>query len=237
VPSKRADVLIDQRLIAGEELHPLGCIVFSVVRKFGRYDNAERCRLALQMMPKSAILELERGLLNVADLPSTIGRPEGWRIDVTTDTGVVRWTRQFDRLKSELSEHDPERIIMWHWTRYFRHLAYEIAEQTGKVWALTEWSQHASEWTLAEANRSASRVLYRASREAGFRKMTLRERHRLGLSESSGQWHRVDNITSIDGNASGVGQCSLEAAAGKQVDFNAQPGDGFYDYQERLERS
>jgi len=236
VPGKRLDILVDQRLEANESVHPLGCIQFSVVRKFGRYDNAERCRLAMRMIPQSATKEHERCHLSIADLPSTLERPEGWRIDVTSDLGVVRWTRQFDRLKSELSEYDPERIIMWHWTRYFRHLAHEIAEQTGKVWSLTEWAQHASEWTLAEANRSASRALYRASREAGFRKTTLRERLRLGLAEYSGQWHRVDNIPTIDGNTTGCGQATIQAAAGEDVEFNSQPDDDYYDeIQTRME--
>ena len=168
VPSKRVDILIDQRLEANEALHPKGCIEFSVVRKSGRYDGNQRDRLAMRMMPQSACVDHERCYLSIAELP------DAWRIDVVTEHGVVRWTRQYDRLRSDLSEYDPERLVMWHWTRYYQHLEHAVAEQTAKEWALTDWAQLASGWTLSEANRSASRALYRASREAGFRKMTLR---------------------------------------------------------------
>jgi len=226
VPSKRSDVLIDQRLEANDAIDDRDCIEFSVVRKIGRYDGATRDRLAMRIAHRHACSEHERCYLSIADLPNA------WRIDVTTAHGVVRWTREYARLNSDLAEYDPERLIMWHWTRYYQHLEHAVAEQTAKVWALTDWAQQASKWTLAEANRSASRALYRASREAGFRKMTLRERLRLGLAEDSGQWHRVDNIPTTDGTQSGAGQCSIEAANGLDVKWNE------YDLiQTRLERS
>lgn len=122
---------------------------------------------------------------------------------------------------------------MWHWTRYYQHLDHAIAESVAAEWTLTEWAQEAPRWTLAEANRSASRALYRASREAGFRKMTLRERLRLGMAADSGQWHRTDHLPTAEGSVTGCGQATLEAAAGREVQWTGE--DDLCAIQDRLE--
>jgi len=229
VPTKRLDVLIDQRLEANEEVHPKGCIEFSVVRKSGRYDGAKRDRLAMRMQHAAACAELERCYLSIAEVH------DSFRIDVVTELGVVRWTREYPRLRSDLAEYDPERLVMWHWTRYYQHLEHAVAEQTAKQWVLTDWAQFASGWTLAEANRSASRALYRASREEGWRKLTLRERTKLSITGNA-QWHRVDSLPIHEPHRSGAGQATIEAANGQAVDFNSRPDDeSLYELQEQLE--
>lgn len=206
VPSNKIDVLIDKRLESNDPVHPKGCIEFSVVKKVGRFDGAKRDRLAMRMMPQSACIDHERCYLSIADLT------DAWRVDVTAENAAVRWTKQYNRLNSDLSEYDPERIVMWHWTRYFRHLDFAIADATAKDWVLTDWAKFSSEWTLAEANRSASRALYRASREHGWRKMTKRERDKLGI-ENQSQWQRIDSLPVHEPSQSGVGQSTIDAAA------------------------
>jgi hypothetical protein len=229
VPSKRVDLLVDHRLLNSDLLHPKEVLELTVVRKVGRFDGSKRDRLTLRVRPGHACRDHERCVVRVIDQPSL------HRIDVTTDLGVVRWTRQYDRLRSDLAEYDPGRLVMWHWARYYQHLEHAIAESVAAEWSLTDWAQHSANWTLAEANRSASRALYRASRDSGFRKMTLRERLRLGMSADSGQWHRVDHLPTADGPTSGCGQATIEAAAGKDVQWNGE--DDLYDVQERMEQS
>jgi len=230
VPTKRVDVCIDDRILSGETIDYRDVIEFTVVRKSGRYDGAQRDRLTLRVQHGHVVRDThEQCSVTVAELA------DSYRVDVVSEHGVVRWTREYPRLKSDLSEHDPERIVIWHWTRYYRHLDFETAEMTAKEWALTDWSQQSSGWTLAEANRSASRALYRASREHGWRKLTKRERDKLGI-ENQWQWHRVDSLPIHDPHHSGAGQATIEAANGQDVDFNSRPDDeAYYELQEQLE--
>lgn len=229
VPTKRVDVCIDDRIRNGDAMDYRDVWEFTVVRKAGRYDGSQRDRLTLRVQHGHVVRDThELCVVNVVELP------DSYRVDVVTELGVVRWTREYPRLRSDLSDHDPERIVMWHWTRYYRHLEHAVAEQTAKEWAMTEWARESVGWTLAEANRSASRALYRASRDEGWRKLTLRERVKLGVTGNA-QWHRVDSLPVHDPSQSGAGQATIEAAAGKDVDFNAQPDDELYALQEKLE--
>jgi hypothetical protein len=144
---------------------------------------------------------------------------DSWRIEMGDCNSPMLWVKNYKRLRTTLDEYNPQRLLIWHWTRYYRHLPYETAEQVAQTWILSDWANYAHEWTLAEANRSASRALYRASREAGFRKMTLRERLKCGLTAASSQWQRADSVK-YEGTPTGCGQATLEAAAGKAVEWS-----------------
>lgn len=70
--------------------------------------------------------------------------------------------------------------------------------------------------TLAEANRSASRLLYRASRDAGWIKLTVRERAKLRLDGAQWQTEAVvaERRAALAGmRADGVGEATHAAAA------------------------
>lgn len=230
VPTKRVDLCIDDRILSGETIDCRDVIEFTVVRKSGRYDGSQRDRLTLRVQHGHVVRDThEQCSVNIVELP------DSYRVDVVTDLGVVRWTREYPRLRSDLAEYDPERLVMWHWTRYYQHLEHAVAEQTAKQWVLTDWAQFASGWTLAEANRSASRALYRASRDEGWRKLTLRERTKLGITGNA-QWHRVDSLPIHEPHHSGAGQATIEAANGQDVDFNSRLDDeALYELQEHLE--
>ena len=107
---------------------------------------------------------------------------------------------------------------MWHWRRYYTHLtnADEIAELADR-WAIA-YEFQAQDWTLAEANRSASRELYHYARNEGWRKLTLRERDKLGASV---QWVRQEWVAErlielgfAGGDATGTGEETRRNASG-----------------------
>jgi hypothetical protein len=129
---------------------------------------------------------------------------------LTIDLGA--WRAAFARLRSDLDHYNLARVMMWHYARYYTHLDR------------AEVFQYADEWgalphefaTLAEANRAASRELYQLSRDAGWRKLTLREQKKWGLDS---QWVRQEVIAerSRDLSATGVSEATLDAASGEDV--------------------
>lgn len=149
--------------------------------KVGRFDGQIRVRYAVRLMPEQQVRDIP-----LRELGLTAG--DG---SVTVRLGDDAET--FRRLKSDLADYDPRAIVMWHHARYYRHLTYEEASTVADSWVADEFnSGMESGWTLAEANRSASRALYRASREAGWRKYTLRERSLAGIPDDWGQWQRPE---------------------------------------------
>lgn len=215
-------------------------IELAVQRKAGRYDGAERDRIMVRLRPAHQMRRHATVSIRFAKL---VGHCEhgGWRIDVRRHidplNGVVAalnphidryidadeqiadtaWTRRYACLRSDLTTYDSAAIVMWHWTRYYRHLPHDVATSVAAEWVADEWATHSARWTLAEANRSASRALYRASRDEGWRKLTQRERRALGLPDSAGQWHRADSLSAAGRKwaSSGCGQYTLESSAGR----------------------
>lgn len=172
VPAKRVDVL----------LHPNYNII-EICKKKGKFDSQERDQIVLRPLQDTS------GLRD-ADLYYSM-TDETIQINIVSAWGKVHdilWTKTYNRLKSKLDEYNPESIILWHWRRYYSFLEYEIVKSVANEWVLTEWK---SEWTLAEANRSASRMLYRVARQEGWRKYTEREKRKNGIPLDSPCWQRV----------------------------------------------
>lgn len=198
VPAGLIDIVIDNRLF---NAIPDGweCIV-QVVRKEGRYDGKERDRLVFRLLPSHQCHQYEQ--VDMLVYNGYVGL-----LDRESDT---RFERKYELLRSNLQDdYDPRAIILWHWTRYYQHIPYEDASALADEWAVTEFNAH-SEWTLAEANRSASRALYKLSRCLGWRKLTLRERRKLGQADNSPQWQRTDTI----GTTTGCGEYTLSESVG-----------------------
>lgn len=168
--------------------------------KPGKYSGHIRDRVAIRLIRKQ-------------QAPSVC---VGLAVDVTAETiglSVLDWSRRYDRLRNDLDTYDLRRIVLWHWARYFRHLPYEDAES-----AASEFSSARTPRSLATANREASRLLYAASRAAGWRRLTLRERAKIWGADAADRpiWHRDEEILEAraDGieHPTGTGEATRRAA-------------------------
>lgn len=203
IPASRVDVVVCERR------DPRDVPVLEHVRKRGRYDGAERDRLTLRYYPTHQA----NGLVEVELDYDSLGSDEPVELIITrTDTREVLLLRDYPRLRSELEGYQLARIVMWHWRRYYCHLTDgDEIRVLADSWA----AEHSDErWTLAEANRSASRLLYRHSRDLGWRKLTARERAKY---HAHTQWVRQEWVAEQIGlaHASGTGQYTRDAAHGE----------------------
>lgn len=180
-------------------------------RKAGKYDGRERWRLTVRPLQR-------RDVARIAGLPvwpETAPTPAD--VGAVSDFGsltitVGAWSQAFQRLRCTVDQDRLDRIVRWHASRYFRHLDDDTVSSVGGLFA-AEIGAALSPVGLAEANRLAERLLYRASRDAGWRKLTLRERHALGLV--GGHWWREERIAMArEMHASGCGEATLAAASG-----------------------
>lgn len=175
-------------------------------RKRGRYDGRERWRITLRGLPPSAGPE-------VSDLPvahlEVDSEEKSHRIRCDYINIEVR------RLRSAVRPDDLDQIARWHASRYYLHLDDDTVDGVAGEF-VAAMGAAPTPLTLAEANRMASRMLYRASRELGWSKLTRRERARLGLTGEA-QWHpseRVEALRLERGRRSGCGEYTHRAAAG-----------------------
>lgn len=214
VPGKHVDMLIADRYSHSKpELSTAWVPVLELVNKKGRYDHAVRRRYAIRPFMRQEALALPMARLRIDE-----SDPEWIEIMIVpVDTPAI--VDRFPRLRSALDDYDLQRIAGWHWRRWFTHLTDEDGTRHAcDCWAAEmRASGDADQWTLAEANRSASRMLYRLSRELGWRKLTAREREKLGMSADSPQWHKTDDLSAIyadrgNYNATGCGEATLTAA-------------------------
>lgn len=202
VPAKQIDLAIAPTL--GE------WAIVEVADKAGRYDGAIRCRLTVRSTDATPVHQLDRlpeAALLVQSLPD--------RIVLAIVASGIAWTATYQTLRSTMEDYSPARLVTWHWARYYRHLSYDDVQPLAESFAATH--PELAAWTLAEANRAASRDLYELSRQLGWRKLAMRERVKYGLTDH-GQWVKQDFVErrrqEIGYTSSGCGQYSVEAAAG-----------------------
>lgn len=129
-------------------------------------------------------------------------------IDEHEDTLEVRVGEhglKSERLGSEVDLERPDRIVSWHWQRWYKHLTWEEVRPVADefVSQLRE-----TQLTRNEANRLASRLLYRASRDLGWVKLDARQKVRLGLDAD---WHRQGGLDAVRCQQS-VGEATSRAA-------------------------
>lgn len=203
VPARLVDIIIDE---SKESRNERDKIVLEISEKAGRYDAAKRDRLSIRFRQGHQVTDLEECLISLAFLENAL------RIDIVSSSGEIRWTRQYKQLRNNLTGYNPQSIVIWHWTRYYKFIPHEIADRVAQEWVLSEFAIHGQEWTLAEANRSASRALYKSARNEGWRKLTLRERLKLGMDADAAQWQRVEHIDSFRQNPTGCGEYTLRIA-------------------------
>lgn len=209
VPGRLVDLIADRTLLSPHDERD--CVVMEIGRKTGRYDGAERLRICLRWQQGHQC----RGIPEV--VVGFTGDP-GEYVGLQAITGDdVLWGESWACLRSDLAGYDLPRVLTWHWARYYRHLDCGDVDAVATAWAEEFRGEH-PEATLAEANRSASRALYRLSRDLGWRKTTLRERTRLGI-DGPGQWYRAEwcEARKLERSATGCGQYTLDAAQGREM--------------------
>lgn len=225
VPGKLIDICISRTVQTPGRL-----ICLELMEKSGRYDGATRVSINFrEWNPRSKIYmdslnqprEITPG--SVRAFPETRGAFSG--IVVSIESGTLAWSRWFPTLKSDLEGYDLKAIILWHWSKYYNFLQPDDARSLAAEFEIV----CPRNLTLAEANRLASRMLYRLARDQGWRKLTLREKKRYGL-EDIGQWIRADIIESIrvkmglSSRPSGVGDYTDSAASGKRCGISDEDG-------------
>lgn len=230
VPAKRVDlVVIDGYGLDGssrasrEEGRQSPVCIVEICRKSGRYDGAERDRITVRpyVRPYAVQARIQAGRLFVLapEAPGNVAPTVRVRLDTcdANDGTPLRWEREYQRLRwAPDPAADPRAVVMWHATRYFPAALADDAAALASSWT---WPtrDNGEPATLAEANRAADRALYRMARDAGWRKLTLRERRKLGWEEAP-QWHRQDEILArlaeLGHTATGTGDWSRDEATG-----------------------
>lgn len=199
VPARRGTAIIDDGFY--NEVPPDGTQewvrVVRISDKEGRFDGSRRTELALRWLPKKQAAGLRTGTLVVE------GADESVVVRVVAE-GEVLYEHCMARLRRDIHNYeDCGRILLWHWHRYYRFLGREDAESLAEEFRLSCGQSTPAD--LADANRRASRMLYEAARDRGWRKLTRREQDRHGLS---GQWHRAEAVL-----ASGTGEHTRRKAS------------------------
>ena len=177
VPARHVDILVDE---GQSELYPNPVIEIS--QKTGRYDGAVRDRISLRWMRECharALVKADMEILEYARAGKKTGRQEDWTKIIIGD-----WSGIYPRLMHDPHPNAPARVITWHWRRWFSHLGWDDVENLAMFFSINVGE------TRAALHRRASRELYALSRRLGWRKLTLKERERLGLI-GEGQWHRI----------------------------------------------
>lgn len=174
VPSSRVDIVVADDVRAPKD--PRDIIVLEICRKTGKYSGNVRHRWVLRR------LKHHQG----AGLPAYSSIPvneTAENLHFEVDMGY-----SYPRLREQLDGYQVARIVMWHYRRYYSHLS----EHEPEVRALAD-AFDPGDVTLAEANRLASRCLYDLSREMGWRKLTLKEREKLGRVDAA-QWQKSERV-------------------------------------------
>lgn len=215
VPQKQLSILVDQRIRQGAI--PAGYVpVLMVCRKRGRYGGEERDHLVIRAMQLKDAKKMMAAKL-AACWESDPKWEHGYRkVEVAWDGGW--WDRRLKCLRSSLTPGHEGRIIHWH-ARFYPHLPQPEIDALAAAWTPPEGCD------LNAANRAASRELYRLSRDLGWRKLTLRERKKLGYE--GGQWVDDQTYARLQSGrerhwpharpAPWIGEATLVAAAGPEV--------------------
>jgi len=219
-----------------DHVQPADLLVVEIGRKVGRYDDrtdpSTRARDTITVRPWPTCLDgsgrpkrydTPAGLRDVRTGGSLTverwGEPGADRCQVCVTWDGGSWCSPvYQVLRSTLGDYDLRSVVIWHWRRYYSFIPAPDALQMADSFELRY--PHARGLTLAEANRLASRDLYRLARDVGWRKLTVRERRKHGVDQ---MWVRADALAvrdaalSPDGTPTGAGQYSTEAAAGMRM--------------------
>jgi hypothetical protein len=198
VPARSLDVLVQDDLAHDDT------IVCEVSEKEGRYDGSVRTRIAFRRRCDG--MDLDASTIAAED--------DGTDLVITVTLPSGTWTSRHRILRAMASESlgAARDIVLWHWSRYYRHLSAETADSVASRLVIAPGT------TITSANRLASALLYEESRAIGWRKLTRRERTRLGYGEDAGQWQRTDDVYARRGERTGCGDYTIDSARGVHYD-------------------
>ena len=126
------------------------------------------------------------------------------------------WAQQFPRLRYLVDNRtDLVAIFLNQWKDWYKFIPGEDARQAAELWAALPHTK--SQDDIVVLNRTASSALYDLATNMGWRKLTLKDRERIGLGPESQQWQRVERVDQLrlesTSNASGCGDYTVKAAA------------------------
>jgi hypothetical protein len=230
VPGKYLDLLLP-------EVTPLPMIAVEIGVKLGSFDGAKRWRITFRSWNKESaegktpnFSNPGRGKLSIEE-----DEPDYTALLARWYSGGI-WAASFPRLRYLIDERTDLLGIFMHqaksWFPFLLRNHGEDVRQAGEVWAALPFIQGCKD--LVVLNRTASAALYDLASNMGWRKLTLRDKRRYGLTDNSPSWHRADGlllsrsykgqITGVGcnggserrgGNSSGVGRFTLDAASGR----------------------
>ena len=197
VRGRDVDILIDERVQSWS-----GCVRLECSEKSGRYDGAVRHRYVFRIPERSDQHEYVFGTI-----PEFVLMP-GSIVFRVAIPGTEKYPVDHDyrRLVSDIDRSNELSLVRMLTTHafgsndrggYFRHLDADTVDSCAAEF-VAQVIEHPT-WTKAEAYQCAGRILYRESRNLGFRKLTLREKKKLGIDPNTGQWWKEERIHSITG--------------------------------------
>lgn len=213
VPGSQVDVLLPDET-------PEGIYVCEIGLKTGSYDHNKRWRIAIRTWPRENITEKNpsgkypsRGSIFVEEEGDHLILIAKW-----FPGGI--WAQSFRQLQYTPAPGDRQGILLHHWKNWFKFLPEEDVRQTAAMWNALPHTQNATD--IVVLNRTASAALYDLAISLGWRKLTVREKRRLGLADDSQQWHRADGLlltraAEKELTPTGCGQHTLDAARGKEA--------------------
>ena len=223
VPGKHVDVLLPDFDVEAPD-----AVVCEVGRKAGCFDgnlktgNGVRWRLCFRPWHtptdgrrKPSVQFPDKGTVQIdEEQDATVVLCRWW--------GGGIWAQSFPRLRFIPVKGELEPILIAQakgWYKFLWATAEDDVRALAAMWANLPHTIACED--IAVLNRTASNALYDLATQLGWRKLTLREKRRLGLSPDSPQWQRADSLVSRlvfndrGGNTSGCGDYTVEAASGK----------------------
>lgn len=201
VPGKRISVLIDERLLGSDlEVITSGTralvIGVRVELRRGCFDGAERPNVIVRGYPIGVPGTPTAGAMLTID-PADRDRAET-RISITDLDDATTWSWSGVPVHTGPVD-DPETILRWHHARTWWSVPLPMGDDDVRR-DVDQLAYHPELWaprddagaliegaSIAAWNRAAERALYRLARDRGWRKLTMRERVRLGRADK-GAW-------------------------------------------------
>lgn len=211
VPGKHLDLLLPDE-------SPESIIACEVGTKAGSFDGVKRWRLTFRPWPTRHI----DGKRSDFKHP-TPGRVVLDLMAETTDV-IVRWepngmwAQAFPRLRFVVEGGDRRGILLHQWKGWYKFLPEDDVRQLAELWSLLPHTIACDD--IVVLNRTASQALYDLATNLGWRKLTLKDRLRIGLGPDSQQWQRVERIDRLRnglGSVNGCGQYTIDAANGRRA--------------------